>query len=118
MKSIALILWLTLVCLLPVGCSNSRGTADNAGKGTLAERTAIKQVLEQDRAFHRARKLAKQYADSMATIDLQSCPSEFRQAYRKHIGAWEKNELNSIEETWGEVKRIAREYGVDMEPFE
>jgi hypothetical protein len=78
---------------------------------------AITQVLEQDRVFHRAAGSAR-YPVSMATIDLEGCPPKFRLAYQKHISAWKRNDANSIEDTWEQVKRLAGKYRVDVEPFE
>jgi hypothetical protein len=114
MKSLVWILCLGLGCLLSAGCSKS---TDAGGGGDSAEKGAIARVLEKDRAARIEAGFGK-IADSMRTIDLKSCPPRFREAYQKHISAWEKNDLRLIDETFEEVKRIAREYGVDVSPFE
>lgn len=113
MKPLAWILLLGLGCFLCAGCSKS---TDTGGGGNSAEKSAITQVLKQDFALRGGS--AKTRPDSMRAIDIQNCPPSFRDAYQKHISAWEKNDLNLIEDTWAEVKRIAREHGVDVKPFE
>lgn len=113
MKPLAWIMFRGLGGFLCAGCSKS---TDTGGGDTSAEKSAITQVLKQDFALRGGP--AKTRPDSMRSIDVQNCPPNFREAYQKHISAWEKNDLNFIEETWAEVKRIARGYGVDVKPFE
>ena len=112
MKSLV---WILCLGLLSVGCSKS---TDTGGGGDSAEKKAITLVLDKDLAARVSPKPGSTTADSMRTIDLQGCPPTFQEAYRKHISAWEKKDLHSIDETYGEVKRIAREYGVDVSRFE
>ncbi len=112
MKSLVGILCLGL---LSVGCSQSTNTGV---PGDSAEKRAITLVLEKDRAARVSPKAGESTADSMRTIDLRGCPPTFQEAYRKHISAWEQKDLHAIDETYGEVKRIAREHGVDVSRFE
>jgi hypothetical protein len=58
-----------------------------------------------------------QMAASMRRIDLNNCPLEFQRAFQAHIDAWEGHNEPAIRDSFYEVLRIAREYGVDTSEF-
>jgi hypothetical protein len=52
------------------------------------------------------------YIEALKKIDFQQSPDEFKEAYMRHIDAWERNSKDEIGSTWNEVERIALKYGV------
>lgn len=77
-----LICFCLLITLGITGCGNSY-------------KSAIQNVLQQDNAFSSqidtdSIDSIRQYTANMRSINLSSCPPEFRQAYISHIQAWEQ----------------------------
>lgn len=52
------------------------------------------------------------YIEELKKIDFQQSPAEFKEAYMRHINAWQRNSKEEIESTWSEIKRIALKYGI------
>lgn len=80
------------------------------------ETKTIYSVLVQDasitiRSGENAQKL---YVEELKKIDLQPSPPEFKDAFEKHIDAWERDSDDEIKSTMDEILRIALKYGVHM----
>jgi hypothetical protein len=52
------------------------------------------------------------YVEAAKKIDFQQSPAEFKEAYMRHINAWERNSKEEINSTWNEIERMALKYGV------
>ena len=52
------------------------------------------------------------YIEELEKIDFQQSPAEFKEAYMRHINAWQRNNKEEIESTWNEIERIALKYGI------
>lgn len=87
-------------------------------RAPLTAQRAMLSVLEQDQALGRRGTPNWQIAASMRAINLKGCPAAFQQAFRNHIWAWEARDSAWIKSSYAEVKRIAREHGVDIRPFD
>ncbi len=61
------------------------------------------------------------YAARSARINDAGLPRDFQYAWRAHMKAWKKhsfsNNSQEITQTWHQVLRIARRYGVDINRF-
>lgn len=60
-------------------------------------RLSIIEVLDKDQKAGRSNKGHKEIARMMANIDLSYCPSDFKEAYRKHTDAWAQERLGATE---------------------
>ena len=80
------------------------------------ETKSIYSVLLQDASLSiRSGKNAQRlYVEELKKIDLQLSPPEFKDAFEKHIDAWERDSTDEINSTMDEVLRIALKYGVRM----
>jgi len=80
------------------------------------ETRSIYSALIQDasisvRAGENAQRL---YVKELKKIDLRLTPPEFKDAFEKHIVAWERDSTDEINSTMNEILRIALKYGVRM----
>jgi len=50
--------------------------------------------------------------EALKKIDFQQSPDEFKEAYIRHVNAWQKNNKEEIVSTWNEIERIALKYGI------
>lgn len=57
-------------------------------------------------------KARRQYVARLRNIPLDGCPSDFVDAYKAHIDAWEANDSDAISRTWDQVIFVAYDYGV------
>jgi hypothetical protein len=54
------------------------------------------------------------YVKELKKINLRLTPPEFKDAFEKHIVAWERDSTDEINSTMDEILRIALKYGVRM----
>ena len=53
-----------------------------------------------------------EYAQNLKNISLTGCPADFKDAFLRHIAAWESRNRSAIDSTWQEVLSSARRYDV------
>ena len=57
------------------------------------------------------------YLRNLKTVPLNGCPSDFSDAYRRHIAAWESRNNSQIEATWNDVLNSASHHGIDLQSY-
>jgi len=80
------------------------------------ETQSIYSVLIQDASItvRSGENAQKFYVEELKKIDIQQTPREFKDAFEKHIDAWEEDNTDEINSTMDEILRIALKYGVRM----
>ena len=53
------------------------------------------------------------YVRNLKRVPLSGCPSDFKDAYQRHIAAWESRNPSAISSTWADVLATASLHGVD-----
>ncbi|MDF7826948.1 hypothetical protein P4B35_23165 [Pontiellaceae bacterium B12227] len=61
---------------------------------------------------------ARLLALSLRAAPLKGCPSDFKNAYKAHIDAWNDYDSERIKQSWYQVCKIAERYGVDKRFYE
>jgi len=82
------------------------------------EAKSIYYILRMDKYYSKTHSKAN-YIKKMRAFDLEGCPEDFKEAYRKHLQSWESyldvsngENFLSIDSTWREVLDIAFKEGV------
>ena len=52
------------------------------------------------------------YVRNLKRVPLDACPADFKEAYQRHIAAWDSRSHSAIESTWADVLAIAGLHGV------
>ncbi len=107
-----------------------RNSEVRLARGLGLERRLVIPVGSSDHA-----RIVERYASKASAIDASATPPDFRYAWNRHMKAWTKfsaytnalanreveysglsDNTEEINETWGQVIRIARRYGVHIKP--
>lgn len=121
----ALVLVLIPVTLLSVSCGKSKEEYADAIRSAIAQdKVNTPQLGMWESIFGADQATIDRYVSSLRSINLDRCPSNFRDAYKKQIQAWQDYADTSraghsldtaralVNESWYEVHHIAVEFGV------
>jgi uncharacterized lipoprotein NlpE involved in copper resistance len=106
----------TLILALAViltGCSNKQDAISEALRydRTISEQTGSRASLWEMFAGLSDEKKAD-YVRNLKRVPLGGCPKDFKEAYQRHITAWESRSSSAISSTWADVLAVARLHGV------